>query len=732
MNRRSFLKISLTGAGALMVGCGSAIPWGGAAVPPPEATPFEAHAWIRIHPDNRVEVGAHKAEMGQGIYTTAAILVAEELEVPVASIELVPVVGPAYFVNGGQITGGSTSTAEMWVPLRTAGAAARTVLVQAAAQTWGVPASACRAAEGAVHHDASKRRLTYGALTAAAAKLEPPDAPRLKPRKDYAVIGTAVDRVDLREKVTGAPIFGMDAQVEGMVIAAIIPPKHFGAEARRVDATEAKTLPGIIDVFAFEYGVAVIAEKYWQAQRAIPKVSVDWTGAPSSSFDSAQLMRRTKAFAEIERGVSSRSEGDVEAGLATAGATVLRATYAGPFLAHAPMEPLNATAWVRGDAVDIWTGTQFQSGLQAAAADIVGVDRAAVRVHNSYLGGGFGRRGAIDPVLQALVLSKRLQKPVKVIWSREVDTQAGYYRPQMVVHFEGAIKDQKVIALRAHCVSQSPLDLRQMTQYLAPDFMPLVTRRMLGRAGHQLFDSGTVPNIIATEGISNTAYEIPDLEIEYSPVRSPVPTLFWRSVGHSVNAFAIEGFVDELAHAAGVDGYAFRKQMITQDARRTAVLDAVAKLGKWGSPLAQGRGRGIGVHHAFATWVGMVTEASVVDGVITVHSVACVVDCGQAVNTDQVIAQLEGGIIYGLSAALFGRIDIAQGVVQQSNFHDYPAVRMVESPAITCAIIDSAEAPTGVGELGVPLIAPTLAAAIFQVTGKRLRDMPFVDALKES
>lgn len=731
MNRRSFLKISLTGAGALMVGCGSAIPWGGAHLPRPESQPLDANAWVRIFPDNRIEVAAHKAEMGQGIYTTAAILVAEELAVPVSMITMVPVVGPDYFVNGGQLTGGSTSTAEMWVPLRKAGAGARMVLVAAAAQTWGVPASECRVADGSVHHAKSKRSLTYGALTATAANVEPPDDPPLKARKDFKLIGTAIDRVDLREKVTGAPIFGMDAQVEGMVIAAIIPPKHFGAEATRVDAADAKKMPGVIDVFAFEYGVAVIAEKYWQAQRAIPAVKVDWSFVDGSRYDSDQAMRKMTAWAEGETGAHARTEGSFEGALEVEGIQRLRATYTGPFLAHAPMEPLNALAWVRGDQVDVWTGSQFQSGIQAAAADMVGVDRAAVRVHNSFLGGGFGRRGAIDPVLQALLLSKRLQKPVKVIWSREVDTQSGYYRPQMVAHFDGVLKGKDLIGLRAHLVSQSPIDLRLMTKFLAPGFMPLVTRRMLGRMGQQLFESGTIANPIATEGIANTAYQVPNLTVEYSPVRSPVPTLFWRSVGHSVNGFAIEGFMDELATAAGVDAYQFRKQLITKDKRRTAVLDAVAKLGGWGSALPKGRGRGIGVHHAFATWVGMVTEASVEDGVIVVHRVACVVDCGQAVNTDQIVAQLEGGIIYGLSAALFGRIDIEKGEVQQSNFHDYPAVRIDESPEIVCEIIDSAEAPTGVGELGVPLIAPTLAAAIFQATGKRLRSMPFVDALKE-
>lgn len=732
MNRRSFLKISLTSAGALMVGCGSAAPWGGAAVPRAPSKPLEPNAWVRIHPDNRIEVAASKAEMGQGIHTTAAILVAEELEVPVSAISMVPVVGPAYFVNGGQITGGSTSTAELWTPLRTAGAAARIVLVQAAAKTWGVPVAECRAAKGRVHHDKGKTSFSYGELTAAAADVEPPEAPPLKRKSDYTIIGTAVDRVDLHAKVTGAPIFGMDATVDGMLIATLIPPPTFGSVATAVDAAEARKLPGIVDVFAFEYGVAVVAERYWQAQRAMPTVQVTWSKTAMDRFDSDATLALLRETAEGDGGVSVRADGDVEDALSAKGATVLAATYSGPFLAHAPMEPLNALAWVRGEQVDIWTGSQFQSGLQAAAADMVGIDRAAVKVHNCFLGGGFGRRGAIDAVLQALLISKRLQKPVKMIWSREVDTQSGYYRPQMVVHLKGALQGKRLTGLQAHCVSQSPIDFKNMTQYLAPGFMPLLTRRMMGRLGHQLFESGTVPNVIATEGIFNTAYEVPNLAVDYTPVRSDVPTLFWRSVGHSVNAFAIEGFIDELAHHAGVDALTFRREMITKDVRRTKVLDAVAKLGQWSAPLPTGRGRGIAVHKAFNTWVGMVSEASLQNGQVVVHKVACVVDCGQAVNTDQIVAQLESGVIYGLSAVLFGRIDLKAGRVQQSNFHDYRAVRLSESPEIVCDIIPSDAPPTGVGELGLPLVAPTVAAAIFQATGKRLRDMPFIDALKES
>lgn len=732
MNRRSFLKIGLTSAGALMVGCGSSIPWGGSAVPPSKQTPFEPNAWVRVFPDGRVEVAGSKAEMGQGIYTTAAILVAEELEVPVARVEVIPVAGTPYHTANGQITGGSTSTAELWTPLRTAGAAARIMLIQAAAQAWGVPASACTATDGAVHHAASKRSTPYGELVARAARLDPPEDVPLKAKRDYRVIGTAVDRLDLKDKVTGAPIFGIDAQVEGMLIAVLIPPPTFTAEALEVDAEAARRQPGVVDIFAFEYGVAVVAQRYWQAQRAAAQVKVRWSSVPMDRFNSDETMAQLKRAAKTKGAVSARDDGDVDAAFSAAGARILEATYSGPFLAHAPLEPLNALAWVRGDQVDVWTGTQFQSGVQAAAADIVGIDRAQVRMHNAFLGGGFGRRGSVDQVIQALLISKRLQKPVKLIWSREVDTQGGYYRPQMVVHLKGALQGKTLSGLYAHCLSQNAIDYRAMTQQIAPEVMPQLIRRMMGRMGYQVFESGTMPDAAATEGIASTGYTLPNFSVDYTPVRTGVPTLFWRSVGHSVNAFAMEGFIDELAHAAEVDALEFRRALCKDDPRRLAVLKAVAWLGKWGAPLPKGRGRGIAVHHAFETWVGMVTEASVEDGQIKVHSVACVVDCGQAVNTDQIVAQLEGGIVFALGAVLYSRIDLVDGKVQQSNFHDYRVARMSDTPTITCEIIESDAKPTGTGELGVPLVAPTVAAAIFQVTGKRLRSMPFTDALKES
>ncbi len=730
MNRRFFLKVSLGGAGALLIGCGAnPPPWGGAHMPQSDDGLFDANAWIRIHPDERIEVAMTKAEMGQGSHTLAAILVAEELEVPVDRITPVAAVGPQYELNGlMQITGGSTSTPELWKPMRHAGAAARIMLVQAAAKTWGVPAGECSAADGAVTHAKSNRSLTYGKLTAAAAKITPPQNVPLKARKDFKVIGTNVDRIDLREKVTGAPIFGIDVQVPDMVNAALVPPPVYGSTPTAVDDAEIRKMPGVIDVLSFDFGVAVIASRYWQARRAADALKITWSKSHLDDFDSAKMLADMLA-AVGEEGPEAQSKGDIEEAFETSGAQVLEASYSGPYLAHATLEPQTATAWVRGDEVDIWTGTQAQTSARNTAARIAGVDPANVTLHNTYLGGGFGRRGCIDAVIQAVMIATRVDTPVKLTWSRENDTRGWYYRPQMVARMKGSVKDGAVTGFYAHCASQTPGSVPDLISQVAPGWLSEVMLRIMGRLGAQLFDSGTVPNMLALEGMTSHAYTFENQRIDFSPVKGAVPTLFWRSVGHSFNPFAKEGFMDELAHAAGVDAYAFRRKHLAKDDRRLGVLDAVAKLSKWDQKPAEGIGRGIGAHFSFGSFVGMVSEARVVDGDIKVERVYATVDCGQPINRDQIIAQVESAIVFALGAALYGRIDVADGKVVQGNFHDFRILRMNECPEIVCEIIDSTESPTGMGEPGVPLVAPTVANAVFELTGKRLRDMPLVDAL---
>lgn len=730
MNRRFFLKVSLGGAGALMIGCGATPPWGGPHVPQNPEGAFDPNVWIRIHPDERIEVAMTKAEMGQGSHTLAAILVAEELEVPVAGITPIAAVGAPYEAMGMQITGGSSSTPDLWMPMRKAGAAARMMLVAAAAKTWGVPVGECTAEAGAVKHGKSNRSLTYGKLTAAAAQIEPPEAEavKLKAREDFKVIGTAVDRVDLREKVTGAPIFGIDARVPDMVNAAIVPPPVFGAEPTSIDDGAAREMKGVIDVFAFEFGVAVIAERYWQAARAAQALKVTWSASPTDALDSRTMLADMVA-AVAEEGPKAQASGDLDAAFEADGAKILEATYTAPYLAHATLEPQTATAWVRDDAVDVWTGTQAQTAARNTTARLTGVDPANVTLHNVYLGGGFGRRGCIDAVIQAVLIARRVRRPVKLTWSRPNDMHGWYYRPQMVARMKGSLQGEAVTGLYAHCASQTPGNVPDMLGQIAEGWLSEVMLRMMGRVGAQLFDSGTVPNVLALEGMTSHAYTVPNQRIDFTPVKGGVPVLFWRSVGHSFNAFAKEGFIDELAHAAGVDGYTFRKKLLPEDDRRTGVLDAVAHIANWKQKPPEGVGRGIATHFSFGSFVGMVTEATVVDGEIRVQKIYCVADCGQPINLDQIKAQLESGIIFGLSAALWGRIDLVDGKVQQSNYNDYRILRFDECPEIVCDVIMSTHAPTGIGEPGLPPVAPTLANAIFEVTGERLRDMPLADAL---
>lgn len=731
MQRRTFLRVALTGAGALFVGVqlqGCTSPEVRRMQQAAERGVFRPSVFVTIHPDDRVDVGVGKAEMGQGTYGTYAWLVAEELEVDPARITLVPEAGPAFQNFGVQVTGGSTSTAEAWDPLRTAGATARLMLTAAAAQTWKVPLAECHAANGLVIHRPTDRRLRYGELITAAARLPIPEDVPLKKPDDFQIIGRRLPRVDLHPKVTGAPIFGLDVDVPDMVRALVIHPPVIGATVASYKADAARQEPGVIDIIPIESGLAVIAAKYWQARRAAAKVEVVWDEGHNARLDSAALHAAT-----VERsagaGMTHRREGDPDE--AIAGPRIIEAVYAGPFLAHAPLEPQNATAHVEpGRRVRIWAPTQFQSGAQDLGARIGDVAREQVELHTTYLGGGFGRRGVTDAIKEALQLSKRVGRPVQVIWSREDDTRGGYYRPLMLARMKAALApDGKPTAFHAHALSKSVFALGTFAESIVPEGTPADV--MVARALGQLPATGTLADPIATEGIANIAYRIPHIRVDYTPIRVDVPVTFWRSVGHSVNAFAVEGFVDELAHAAGADPVEYRRAILPEDSRERRVLDAAATLGRWGTPLEPGWGRGIAVHASFGSYCAQVIEAGVFDGEIRVRRVACAIDCGIRINPDQVEAQMESCIVFGLSAALWQRIDIERGRVRQGNFDDYPLMRLDQTPEIAVTLIDSNMSPTGVGEPGMPPVAPALAAALFAATGKRLRTLPLADALRE-
>ncbi|QDG49378.1 xanthine dehydrogenase family protein molybdopterin-binding subunit [Persicimonas caeni] len=738
MNRRDFLRVSLLGGGAFLMG----VSFAGCANPAVRRMQktvesngaFQPNAYVTVTPDDRVLVGIGKSEMGQGVFTHHAMLVAEELEVDLDRVEPFHAeAGPEFHTLGMQMTGGSTSVSDTYEPFRRAAATARVMFVAAAAQEWGCRPGECEAREGAVHHKKSGRTLRYGELTRAAAQQEIPDDVALKKPEDFKVLGKPKKRVDLLDKVTGKAEFGLDFEVDGMVKALVIRPPVIGQRAKSFDADKARAMQGIVDIFAFDRGVAVVAEKYWQAKRAAPHVEVRWGRSPLEKFSTDDLRKAAREREDLDdEGVVMRHDGDVDDAFDEA-AKVVEASYEAPYLAHAPLEPQNGTAYVQKDRVDIWAPVQWQSAVQGDVARLVGVDRDQVHVHTTMLGGGFGRRLVIDYIIEAVLLSRELGKPVQVVWSREDDTKGGYYRPFSHTRMRGALDAKgNPTAVSYHSMSQSLLDLDEWLPTMLPEWVPRVTKMMMARTMQNAVDSDSLPNVLATEGAFDANYKIPNWKVAYTQIHLDVPVSFWRSVGHSFNAFVVESFIDELAHAAQKDPYAFRRRLLADDPRKLAVLDRAAKMGGWGTALDDGWGRGIAVHKSFGSYCAQVIEAGVFDGEIQVRRVACAIDCGLALNPDVVASQMESCIAQGLSAAIWQKIDFEDGRVAQANFDTFPFIRMHQVPQIDVAVVDSDEDPTGVGEPGLPPVAPALAGAVFAATGKRLRKMPFVDALEEA
>ncbi len=742
LDRRTFLQLAALSSGGLLLG-----------ITPGCANPqqvrmediagasgrFSPNVFLTITPDDRVFLAMNKSEMGQGVMTGAAAMIAEELEVPLEKIEPFHTaknefrtsVGEAAIETsaGMQITGGSSSTPENWVPMRTAGACAREMLVLAAAKTWGVSASECTAKAGAVIHT-DGRKLTYGELSKTAASIPLVENPKLKKPGEFNLIGSRVTRTDAFDKVTGRAVFGADVRLEDLHNAYVIHPPTMGAQASSFDAVEAKKMTGVLDVFAFERGVAVVAKKYWQARAAAATVKVEWSGGLLNGLNSDAMMRDQIKQLEESGTHTLEAEGDVDDALERDDVTVVDVVFDAPFLAHAPMETQNAIVWVREDDVRVWTPNQSPTIIAEGVARVVGVDMSDVKVETPMLGGGFGRKAAPDFACEAAMIAKRVDKPVRVIWTREYDTQAGYYRPQAVARMRGAIdKRGNVLAYSYHGVSQSIFrDMSSMMGAMYPEWIPTIGKRLMVRAGVGFLETGSFADFLATEGVTKIPYAIPNVRVEYTPVKTSLPVMFWRSVGHSFNGFMKEVFMDELAIAAKKDPYTFRRDLIKDSPRDLAVLNKVAEMSNWGEPVEDGWGRGIAVHKSFGTYVAEVVEAGIVDGRIKVRKVWCAVDCGIAINPDVVHAQMEGGIVFGLSAAIDQKIELKDGVVQQGNFDSYPMIRMFESPKIEVAIVNSGEDPTGVGEPGLPPVAPALSNALYQATGVRLRSMPMQDA----
>jgi isoquinoline 1-oxidoreductase beta subunit len=706
VGRREFIKTGAAIGGGLLVSLYAPIPDGPGSALAAEENAATVNAFVRIGTDESVTVIAAHSEMGQGVYTSLPMLLNEELQADWSKIrvEAAPV-DKVYNhpVFGMQMTGGSTTSPAEWERYRKMGATARVVLVEAAATKWGVEASSCKVEKGVVIHTATGKRASYGSLASAAAKLTPPADVPLKNPKDFTLVGTPTRRLDTPSKTNGTAQFGLDVILPGMLTAVVARPPVFGAKVAKLDATAALKVPGVKAVEQVPSGVAVIATHFWPAKLGREKLVIDWDLGPNAGLSTEKMLRD---FAEtaMKPGAIAKKTGDPEATLKTAAKTVT-AEYDVPYLAHAMMEPLNCVVDLRADSCEIWTGTQFETVDRASGAQAVGLPPEKVQIHTTLLGGGFGRRANpnSDFVVEAVHVAKAAKAPVKVVWTREDDTRGGWYRPMWHDRFvAGLDASGEPIAWTHTIVGQSIMQGTLFESFGIKDGI----------------DSASV------EGAADLLYGMPNLQVDLHTPKIGVPVQWWRSVGHSHTGFSVEAFFDEVAHAGGKDPYELRRKLLANQPRMKAVLELAAEKANWGSQLPPGVGRGIATHFSFDSYVAQVVEASVEKGEVKVHRVVCAVDCGLVINPDTVRAQMEGGIIFGLTAALKTEITLKDGRVEQSNFHDYQMLRIFETPEIEVHIVPSGESPTGVGEPGVPPVAPALANAIFAVTGKRVRRLP--------
>jgi len=677
--------------------------------------------WLKIAPDNTITAIVPHAEMGQGVHTTLAMMLADELDADWSMVDILEAPAhpeyanfalargyaagdvdfPAWLIDsvdgtifraaqviGLQITGGSLSVRTTGqIAMRVTGAATRAALLEAAADAWQVPATELATRDSMVLHQASGRSATYASLAEAAARISLPSKPVLKRSDDFRIMGTSPQRRDIPAKVDGSAMFGIDAKLPGMKYAAIKAAPVFGGSVARMDPGSVQDMPGVRKVISLDDAVAIIADGYWQARQALDQLDVEFSDGGNGHWEQGDIYKQFSADLDasaVEGNESTDMEaGDARSALGTA-AQLVEAEYRVPYLAHAPMEPMNCTAWVHDDMCELWTGTQNPLQFAKHAADALGMDLENVRLHNQLLGGGFGRRGFSDYVVQAARIAESVPYPVKLVWSREEDTRHDHYRQASISRFRGGLDaNGQALAWHNHYVNKH--------------------------------DPEEAPHI---------PYAIDNQRIVYTDSDTHVPWGYWRSVDHSLHAFFTESFIDELAVAAGRDPYQFRRSLLGGQPRFQAVLDLAADKAGWGEPLAENYGRGISIHRSFGTIVAQVAEVVVVDGELSIPRVVCAVDAGFAIHPDGLAAQMESGIAYGMTAALYGEISIRHGTVAQSNFHDYPMLRIDKAPAVETHIINSGESLGGAGEPGTPPIAPALTNAIFDATGIRIRELP--------
>jgi isoquinoline 1-oxidoreductase beta subunit len=708
MKRREFLKAGAALGGGLLISL--YVPEfvsAADAAADSAAKPVALNAFVRIGTDETVTVISNHSEMGQGIYTSLPMLLNEELEADWARVRVESSPVEAVYnhtVFGIMMTGGSTTTNSEYDRFRTMGAMARIMLIAAAAQAWKVDPQTCRAEKSYVIHTPTGRRASYGSLAEAASKIAPPKDIPLKDPKDFTLVGKPMHRLDTPSKTNGTAQFGLDVYIPGMLTAVVARAPIFGGKVVSFNADKSKAIPGVADVVQVPSGVAVIAKGFWPAKLGREKLEITWDDGPGAAISTVEMRENYSAMSKTP-GLVARKVGDPAAALSGAAKT-MTAEYEVPYLAHCMMEPLNTVVDLQEDRCEIWSGTQFQTGDRAAAAKVAGLKPEQVTLHTTLLGGGFGRRAnpASDFVTEATEVAKAAKVPVKVVWTREDDIRGGWYRPMWYDHFAAGLDaNGNPVAWTHTIVGQSIM------------------------AGTMFEDFGIKNGIdsASVEGAADLIYAIPNLQVDLHTTKNEVPVQWWRSVGHSHTGFSVEAFLDEVAHAGGKDPYLLRRTLLASQPRMLAVLDLAAQKANWGGPLPAGHARGIATHFSFDSYVAQVAEVSVEkDGTVRVHRVVAAVDCGRTVNPDTVKGQIEGGIIFGLTAALKTEITLDKGRVQQRNFHDYPMVRMFESPVIEVFIVPSTEHPTGVGEPGVPPVAPAVTNAIFAAIGKRVRRLP--------
>jgi isoquinoline 1-oxidoreductase beta subunit len=705
VSRRDFLKAGATVGGGLILGFSlpDHLAFGQASGHSGGSSML--NAFIRISSDETITIVVNHSEMGQGVYTSLPMLVAEELECDWSKIvvEASPV-DPAYNHTqwGIQGTGGSTSISSEWERLRKVGASAREMLIAAAADIWKVDKASCRAENGKVVHSSGKS-MTYGQLATKAANMPVPKEIQLKDPSKFKIIGKPVKRLDTPEKTNGKGVFGIDIKLPEMLTAVVARPPVFGGKVKSFKADKAKAVLGVKDVVQVPSGVAVVASGFWPAKIGRDALEIVWDDGPNATL-STEGMREQYANMSKTLGTVARKDGDPQQALQKA-AIQLSAQYEVPYLAHATMEPLNCVVDLRADSCEIWTGTQFETADRNAAAQAAGLKPEQVKVHRTLLGGGFGRRAnpQSDFVVQAVHVAKAAKSPVKVIWTREDDMKGGWYRPMWYDQISGGLDaDGNIVGWHHTIVGQSIIS---------------------GTPFEGAMVSADGVDETSVEGAREIPYEIPNILVDLHTTKIGVPVQWWRSVGHSHTAFVVESFMDELAHAAGKDPYEFRRKLLAKQPRLRAVLELAAEKAGWGSSVAEGRG--IALHKSFGSFVAYVAEVSVSSaGQVRIHRVVCALDCGRVVNPNTIEAQMEGGIVFGLTAVLYGAITLKDGRVQQSNFNNYQMLVMDEMPKVEVHIVSSQEPPTGVGEPGVPPIAPAVGNAIFALTGKRIRRLP--------